>query len=72
MGKPSIEFEFTVEKVQTMADGAIRLTLDMPETAVLQMSQFVECKRVGVAMSGEAVPIKSEKKKEYGGRLKNG
>lgn len=59
----------TVEKVQTMVDGAIRLTLDMPQTAVLQMSQFAICKNEGVALEAVFVPKVNE---VIGGRLKDG
>jgi len=46
----------TVEKVQTMVDGALRVTLDMSETSVMQMAQFVECKRMGVVLKAEFTP----------------
>jgi len=36
--------------VQTLADGGIRLTLDMPETAIPQMAMLAETKREGVPL----------------------
>jgi ribonucleotide reductase alpha subunit len=43
MSKP-IEFIASIHKVQTLVDGGIRLTLDMPETATLEMAQLAEIK----------------------------
>jgi len=36
-----IEFHATIAKVQTLADGGIRVTLDLPETAILQAAQLM-------------------------------
>ena len=52
-----IEFHATVEKVQTMAsDGAIRVYLDLPETALMEMARLVECKVRGQVVDFTAVP----------------
>ena len=40
-----IEFVCAVYKVQTLADGGIRLTLDLPESAIPQAAMLMECKR---------------------------
>ena len=57
-----IEFHATVEKVQTMAsDGAIRVYLDLPETALMEMARLVECKIKGVLVDVVARPRKSGK-----------
>lgn len=45
----AITFEAQVARVQTLADGGLRVTFDMPETAVLAAAQLMECKRLGVA-----------------------
>ena len=45
-----IRFEAIVYKVQTLADGGIRLTLDMPETSIPQMAMLAETKREGVPL----------------------
>lgn len=47
---PSIEFQATVYKVQTLVDEGIRLTLDMPETEIRQAAMLMECKREGIAL----------------------
>jgi hypothetical protein len=55
-GKPTsqnageIKFQATVARVQTMADGGIRLVLDMSEDNVMQAAQLMECKRFGVVL----------------------
>jgi len=54
-----IEFIATVEKVQTMAgDGAIRVYLDLPETALMEMARLVECKVRGQVIDFTALPRK--------------
>lgn len=45
-----IRFEAVVYKVQTLIDGGIRLTLDMPETAIPQMAMLAETKRDGIPL----------------------
>lgn len=44
-----ITFQAQVARIQTLADGGLRLTLDMPEGAILAAAQLMECKRLGVA-----------------------
>lgn len=51
LGKDAvIRFEAIVYKVQTLSDGGIRLTLDMPETAIPQMAMLAETKREGIPL----------------------
>lgn len=45
-----ITFPATVYKVQTLIDGGIRITLDLPETAIPQAAMLMECKREGIAL----------------------
>jgi hypothetical protein len=45
-----IEVEAVVAQVKTLADGGIRIAFDLPENAVMQAAQFIECKRVGAAL----------------------
>jgi hypothetical protein len=50
-----IRFEAAVYKVQTIAtDNGIRLTLDLPETAIPQMAMLAECRREGIPLTFEA------------------
>ena len=52
----TIAFHATVYKVQTLADGGVRVYLDLPETAIMQMAQLAECQRFGVVLDVEATP----------------
>ena len=47
----TVTFTAVVSKVATLADGGIRVTLDLPETAVMAAAQLMECKRAGVALN---------------------
>ena len=53
----AIVFPAQVVKVQTLADGGLRLTLDLPETAILQAAHLMECKRQGIAGEVSYQPI---------------
>ena len=53
--KPSITFDAIVYKVQTLADGGLRLTLDLPEQAIPQAAMLMECKREGIPLKFTAV-----------------
>ena len=45
-----IRFDAIVYKVQTLADGGIRLTLDMSEQCIPQMAMLAETKREGIPL----------------------
>ena len=47
MNEP-ITFPAQIVKVQTLADGGLRVTLDLPETAILAAAHLMECKRQGI------------------------
>jgi hypothetical protein len=55
-----IRFSAIVYKVQTLVDGGLRLTLDLPENAIEQVSQLIQCKRGGAVLEVTAVPIKPD------------
>ncbi len=59
-----ITFDAIVQKVQTLADNGVRVTLDLPETAIPQMAMLAETKRQGV-------PLKFEAKADKDGLQKN-
>ena len=46
----SIKGVAEVVKVQTLVDNGIRLTIDLPETAIYQAAALMELKREGVAI----------------------
>lgn len=56
---PVIAFPATVEKVQTLVDGGIRITLDLPEDAIAQAAALMACKR-------EMIPLTVEVKADTG------
>ena len=56
MSEP-IEFHATIAKVQTLADGGIRLTLDLPETAIVQAAQLMEVRRRMGAVDASLEPV---------------
>lgn len=53
----AITFTAAVAKVATLADGGIRVTLDLDEGAVMVMAQLAECRRAGAVLKIEATPI---------------
>lgn len=56
-----IEFSATVYKVQTLAtDQGIRVTLDLPETAIMQMAMLAECQRAGVYLQISATVVQAD------------
>lgn len=54
----TITFEAEVYKVQTLADHGVRITLDLPETAIPQMAMLAEAKRQGLILRFEAKEAK--------------
>lgn len=54
MESNKIVFHAEVNKVQTLADGGIRVTLDLPENEIAQMAMLAECKRMGLYLVFEA------------------
>ena len=55
MSEAVIRFTAIVYKVQTLAsDNGVRVTLDLPESAIPQMAMLAECKREGIPLLFEA------------------
>ena len=53
-----IEFPAEIIKVQQLQhDMAIRITLDLPESCIMQMAQLAECKRAGAVLRIKAEPF---------------
>jgi len=69
MTDDALTFDATVAKVQTLADQGLRVTLDLPETAIDAAAVLMAVKRNGLAMK-VSVTIDKGKPSEYGGRLK--
>jgi hypothetical protein len=45
-----ITFSAAVYKVSTLADGGIRITLDLPETAIATAAMLMETKQQGIPL----------------------
>lgn len=55
MSEAIIRFHASVYRVQTLAtDSGVRVTLDLPESAIPQMAMLAECKRDGIPLLFEA------------------
>jgi len=46
----AICFDAEVQGVRTLTDGGLRVTFDLPESAIEQVKRLMECKRDGVAL----------------------
>ena len=57
-----IRFHAGVYKVQTLIDGGLRVTLDLPETAISEATKLMECKRGGAVLEVAAVPIEEKRR----------
>jgi hypothetical protein len=45
-----IKCDATVYKVQTLVDGGIRITIDLPETAIESAAKLMACQVAGVIL----------------------
>lgn len=48
-----IQFPAVVYKIQTLADGGLRVTLDLPEDAIPQGAMLMEIRRQGIPITVE-------------------
>jgi len=46
--------------VQTLVDGGIRLTIDLPENCIAQAAMLMECKRQGIPLDFAASAMKKK------------
>jgi len=69
MSDDALTFDAVVAKVQTLVDNGIRVTLDLPDTAIEAAAVLMGVKREGLAIK-VSVTIDKGKSTEYGGRLK--
>jgi len=47
----AIAFPAAVYNVKTLTDGGVRVTLDLPETAIMEMAMLAECQRAGIYLN---------------------
>jgi hypothetical protein len=55
-----IRFVAEVSKVSTLADGGIRITLDLSETAIDAAKKLMEARQAGAVLEVAAVPVNYE------------
>ena len=73
----TIAFKCAVAKVQTLADGALRVWIDLPEDATFAAAQLMACQRHGVYLAAELVPqgdeaeIEADTNGDYWDRQRN-
>ena len=53
-----LRFTAIVARVQTLADNGLRVTLDLPEQAVVEAAQLMELKRIGAVLDVTVRPGK--------------
>lgn len=58
------EFWAIIGKVQTMADGGIRVYLDLPETAIVEMAELAAYKINGVVVDVTVEPREGDEPTE--------
>ena len=51
--EPVIKFEAIVSQVRTLADGGVRVVLDLPESAIPQMAMLAQTKIDGIVLDVE-------------------
>lgn len=56
----AIAFPAEIIKVQTMVDGAIRLTLDLPADQIQTAAKLMEAKQRGAILEVAAVAVKQD------------
>lgn len=59
-----IRFQAQIQKVQTLADGGLRLTLDLSEHEIETATKMMQCKVSGALLEVAAVPVKQERNRD--------
>lgn len=60
MSNTPIRFTAQVVRVQTMADGGLRLILDLPETAIETATAMMQVKQAGAILEVAAIAIQND------------
>jgi hypothetical protein len=55
-----ITFSATVSKVTTLADGGIRVVLDLSESAIDTATKMMQAKQAGAVLEIAVIPVKSK------------
>ena len=56
-----IRFTASVNKVQTMVDGGLRVVLDFPEGAIDAATKLMQAKQAGAVLEIAAIPLDANK-----------
>lgn len=67
MTKAAVEFECAVSKVQTLADGGLRVTLDLPEGATVAAKALMDWRGQYLKASLTVAP-KADDRKTWGSK----
>ena len=57
MPEQKIKFMATVQKITTLADGGMRLGLDLDEKSIPEIAALMELRRLGVVLIVEVSPL---------------
>jgi hypothetical protein len=60
----TLHFTATVQKVQTLEDHGLRVTLDLSEQQIKEAAILMECRRAGFVLQLVATVCKTEKRTE--------
>lgn len=60
----AIIFDAQVQAVKTLVDGGLRVTLDLPETAIDEVAQLMRLKRDGAALRIACAVVEHERTDE--------
>jgi len=64
----TVKFWAVVQKVQTLADGGLRVTLDLPESAIMQAAELMVFKREAVVLQVECKRDNPDSRQGAGGQ----
>ena len=56
-----IRFSASVFQIRTLVDGGMNVTLSLSDKDIKQVSQLLECKKIGAVLEVAAVPVKQVK-----------
>jgi hypothetical protein len=65
MSEEVIRFRAEVSKVTTLADGGIRIVLDIAETEIEVAKQMMQARQAGAVLEVAAVPVRVELATEW-------
>jgi hypothetical protein len=59
-----IRFSASVFQIRTLVDGGMNVTLALSDKDIKQVSQLLECKKIGAVLEVVAVPVKQVKEEK--------